>query len=142
MSDMNLDSLLDASLDDLADLPEFLVFPAGAYRVVIGFEKKAINNHPAIEIKMKNMEVVELGDAAATPPEVGAESSVAYMMDNEFGQGNFKKVMKPLGEHFGVGKLGEIMEQAQGLEVVAVVKTRMNKDKTQTYQDIVSLSPL
>ena len=32
MSEFNLDSLLDGTLDALADLPEFKPFPAGTYR--------------------------------------------------------------------------------------------------------------
>ena len=138
----NLDSLLDISLDDLADLPEFLVFPAGAHRCTVNFETKKIGEHPAVEVKLTLLEVMELSNASDTPPETGAESSCAYMLDNEFGQGNFKKLMTPLGQHFGVNKLSEIVEAAKGMEAVVVTKQRKNKDKTQTYLDIVSITPV
>ena len=142
MSDLSLDSMLDVSLDDIADLPEFLVYPAGAYRVTINFDAKKINEHPSVETKLKMLEVLELSDPSATPPEVGAESSVAYMMDNEFGQGNFKKLVKPLCEHHGITNLAQVIAASQGMEVMVVTKQRMNKDKTQTYLDIVSLAVL
>ena len=142
MSDLSLDSMLDVSLDDIADLPEFLVYPAGAYRVTINFDAKKINEHPSVETKLKMLEVLELSDPSATPPEVGAESSVAYMMDNEFGQGNFKKLVKPLCEHHGITNLAQVIAASQGMEVMVVTKQRMNKDKTQTYLDIVSLQVL
>lgn len=139
MSDISLDSMLDVSLDDIADLPEFLVLPAGAYRATINFEAKKINEHPAVEAKLTVLEVLELAAPDATPPEAGAESSVAYMMDNEFGQGNFKKLVKPLCEQHGLTNLSQVIAASQGMEVVVVTKQRKNKDKTATYLDIVSL---
>ena len=142
MSDITLDSMLDVSLDDIADLPEFLVLPAGAYRVTINFEAKKINEHPAVEAKIKVLEVLELSDPSATPPAAGAESSVAYMMDNEFGQGNFKKIVKPLCEHHGIGNIMQAVAASQGMEVMVVTKQRQNKDKTATYLDITALQVL
>lgn len=139
MSEVNIDSLLDGSLDDLADLPEFAVFPAGAHRCTISFERKEINKHPAIELKMKLIETIEMADPTQTPMAANTESSVAFMLDNEFGQGKFKEVMKPLASHFGISKPTEIMEQAKGTECLVVTKQRQNKEKTQTYLDVVSL---
>ena len=142
MSDITLDSMLDVSLDDIADLPEFLVFPAGGHRVTINFEAKKINEHPAVEVTLKLLETLELSDPSETPPEVGAESSVAYMMDNEFGQGNFKKLLAPLCAHHGINNVAQVVAASQGMEVLVVTKKRQNKEKTQTYLDIQSLTVL
>lgn len=140
-TNVDLDSLLDVSLDDLADLPEFKVFPAGAHRCMLTLEKKVINKHPAVEAKLKYIENMEMSDPTSEVPEAGTESSVAYMLDNEFGQGNFKKLVVPLAQHLGVSRVPEVIEGTQGgIEVVVVTKTRQNKDKTQTYLDIVSLA--
>ena len=139
---MSLDSLLDISLDDLADLPEFKVFPAGAHRCSMSLESKDINGHPSVELKLRLLETVELASATDVAPEAGTESSVAYMLDNEFGQGKFKEILKPLGAHFGLNKFGEIQEAAKDCEVLVVTKTRQNKDKTQTYLDVVNLQVL
>ena len=140
MSDANIDSLLAMSLDDLPDLPEFKVYPAGAHRVTMKFEKKQIGTHPAVEAKFTMIATEELTDPAKDQPvDAGTESSVAYMLDNEFGLGNFKELMKPLAAHFGLSSIPEIMEAAANLEVVIVTKTRQNKEKTQTYLDITSL---
>lgn len=141
-TDMNLDDLLDISLDDIADLPEFKVFPAGAHRCTMALEKKEINKHPAWELKLVAIETVELADPAEVPLEQGTESSVAFMMDNEFGAGNLKRVITPIAQHFGVSKLGELAEASKGAEVLAVTKTRQNKEKSQTYLEIVSLQVL
>lgn len=140
MSDSNLNALLDMSLDDMQDLPEFKVLNNGAHRVTIEFETKEINKHPAVELKVKLLETLELADPSQEPDAVGTESSVAFMMDNEFGQGGLKEILKPLAAHFGTTKFGEIKEQAKGMEVVIVTKQRQNKDKTQTYLSITKLA--
>jgi hypothetical protein len=62
------------------------------------------------------------------------------MLDNEFGQGNLKRVVTPLAKHFGVSKLDEVAEQLKGMEVTVVNKVRQNKEKTQTYCDIISIT--
>ena len=140
MSDANIDSLLAMSLDDLPDLPEFKVYPAGAHRVTMKFEKKQIGTHPAVEAKFTMIATEELTDPAKDQPvDAGTESSVAYMLDNEFGLGNFKELMKPLAAHFGLSSIPEIMEAAANLEVVIVTKTRQNKEKTQTYLEVTQL---
>lgn len=140
MSEINLSSLLDISLDQLADMPEFKVLPPGAHKVVIKFESKKIIEHPSVEAKFTLLETLELSDTTSTPCEPGTECNVAYMLDNEFGQGKFKELMKPLCAHHGVTNLAQAVEASQGMEVVIVTKTRQNKDKTQTYLEVVSLT--
>ena len=134
----NLDNLLDMSLDELADLPEFVVYPAGAYRCTLNIEAKKIGEHPAVELSFKHIETVEKGSETDEDVTPGTECSAAFMLDNQFGQGNLKKVVAPLVAHFGTPKLSEIAAN-KDLEVLLVSKTRQNKDKTQTYLDIISL---
>lgn len=136
MSDI-LNNLLDANLDDLADLPEFGTYPAGAHKVTIKFEEKVVNEHPSIELQMVAIETLELANPGADQPLTpGAQGSVLYMMDNEFGQGNFKKVAKVLAAELGVSSLREVISGANGMEVTVVTKVRQNKDKTQSYTDV------
>lgn len=140
MSDLS--SLLDMKLDDLADMPEFKVFPPGAHRVTISWEQKKIGEHPAIELKMKLVETVELGNPTDTPCDAGTECSVAFMLDNEFGQGKFKEIAKTLAAHFGTSSVGKTLEASASAEVLVITKTRQNKEKTQTYLDVVKLEVL
>lgn len=135
MSEM-LNDLLDANLDDLADLPEFSVFPAGVHKVVISWEQKTVNNHPSIELKMKAIETEELSNPEDTPLTAGAEGSVLFMLDNEFGQGKLKQIIKPLAGATGQGQLRGIIEASNGMEVSVVTKVRQNKDRTQSYTDV------
>lgn len=139
---VDLDALFDMTLDDLADLPEFMVFPAGAHKVTINIERKVVNEHPSAELKMTVVQTLEMADATATPLAAGTESSVLYMMDNEFGQGKFKNMIKPIMEHFSTTSVLEAIQKSAGLEVVVVTKVRQNKDKTAEYTDIVSLTVL
>jgi hypothetical protein len=126
----NFDSLLDASLDDLADLPEFANFPAGVHRCTISLKQKAINNKPAIEVTLKAIETVELSKPEEDKPvSVGQTSSSAYFLDNEFGQGAFKKLVAPLAASLGVASLRDLLEAAEGTEVEAVTAFRKGKIK-------------
>ena len=134
-----INSLLDVSLDDIADLPEFMIFPAGAHRCTISFEAKQIGTHPAVEAKLVLLETVELANPSDSIPKEGSESNVAYMLDNEYGQGNLKKLLKPLAAHLGLSQVPKILEESNGTEVLVVTRQRQNKEKTQTYLDIVSL---
>lgn len=138
MSD--LDSLLEGSIDDLADLPEFAVFPNGVHKVVIKWESKEVNKHPCLELGMTAVETVELANATDDIPLVaGATSSVLFMLDNEFGQGKMKTVMAALAAACGTKSIKETMEASNGMEVQVVCKVRQNKDKTQSYTDVTKV---
>ncbi len=126
--EVNIDDLLDSSIDDLADMPAFAVYPSGVHRVqILGFEKKLVNKHPSFEMKMKLLEVVELAESTAVPPEVGTETNTLFMMDNDIGQGSFKDVMKCLARVCGTSKVSETMEAGVGMELNIVVKTKPDK---------------
>lgn len=136
----DLNSLLDMNLDDLADLPAFEIYPAGAHKVRIGWETKSINSHPSLELKMAYLECIELSSPGDKVPDIGTECSVLFMLDNEFGQGKLKAAVSKLRDFFGTSNLFQIVEQSQGLEVTVVTKIRQNKDKTQSYCEISSLT--
>lgn len=139
MSDL-LNNLLDANLDDLADLPEFGTYPPGTHKVTIKFEEKEVNNHPCVELQMVAIETEELANPGVDQPLTpGAQGSVLYMLDNEFGQGNLKKTIKPLAAMLGVSSLRAVIEGANGMEVSVVTKVRQNKDKTQSYTDVAKV---
>jgi hypothetical protein len=136
----NMDSLLDSTLDDLADLPEFKVFPPGAHKVtIVSMEPKKIGEHPAWEVRFKLVEHMELTNPEEQPMLAGSECSVSYMMDNEFGQGAFKDLCKPLAANTGIGSMRDLKDAVKGTEVMIVTKQRQNKDKTATYLDVKKL---
>lgn len=132
---LDLDSILDSSIDDLADLPEFGIYPSGVHRVIINWESKEVNKHPAMEMKMKLVETVELANPAEDQPvTAGQESSSLFMLDNEFGQGAFKQIMKTLAAACGTNKISETVEASNGMEVQVVVAVKPDKKDPSTLR--------
>lgn len=124
----DISNLLDANLDDLADLPEFVTPPAGAYNAtILSIEEKKIGENPAVEFKFKLMETMELANTTDTPVANGTECGVAFMLNNDFGVGNLKAALKPLGEHFGSQNIREIMAAAKGASVLLTTTVRKGK---------------
>jgi len=148
MSDINLDSLLDSTLDDLNDLPSFKPFPAGAHKLLATLEIKEINNKPAVELGFKYVEPIEFANPedqaahdAGTGVKAGDTSNTMFILDNEFGQGKLKQCAIPLGEALGTGVLREIIEQTNDMEVIAVTGQRVDKnDKDKVYLVVKELA--
>lgn len=139
-------SILDSNLEDLADLPEFLTPPAGAYRAtILSYTPKEIGGHEAVEVKFKLLETLELtnpvdeSDPNTKPVADGTETSIAFMLDNEFGVGALKKFNAPLAASLGVNTVREVMEGAKGLEVLIVTKVRVSKKDDRRYFDVAKI---
>jgi len=139
---LDIDSLLDGTLDDIADMPEFKPFAAGAHVCTLKVEQKTIGDTkaPAFEVTLTVVETQELANPEKDEaPKPGDSTNVLYMMNNELGQGSFKKLLAAAAESFGPKKNRELIDDLQGAEALVVTKVRMNKDKTKSYTDIVSL---
>lgn len=136
----NIDDLLDSTLDSLADLPEFKIFPAGAYMGTIELAVKKMGDNQGVELTFKNQEVMELAEPTAEAPAVDATTSVGFILNNEFGQGAFKKVVAALKEGLGMPEDStsrQVMEAAKGATCVVMFATRADKnDKTKFYQQL------
>lgn len=141
----SIDEILDGTLDDLADIPEWKPFPAGGHKCIISFETgKSQKDVPQVKVKLVAVETVELANPASdTPLEKGAEAVIAYTFDNEYGQGGFKKLMAIFKEHLGLPdgtKNGEIMKASQNMECIAITTVGQNKDKTQKFTRIEDIA--
>ena len=130
---MSLESILDQTLEDLADAPSIELFPNGAHTVRIEFkvdEKKPTN----VQLHLEYVEVQELADPTSTAPAPGDKNVVFFNLmkkdgtGNEYSQGALKAVLNSLsqGGFAGVSSR-EVMESAKGAEVVAVTKIRVGK---------------
>lgn len=125
---MDVSSLLDSNLDDLADLPEFVVPPAGAYNAtIISYEEKKIGEHPAVEMKFRLNETLELSNPTDAPVKQGTECGVSFMLDNEFGVGGLKAVLAPLKAALGTNSVRETLEACKGANIMLVTKVRAGK---------------
>lgn len=140
MSELDINELLDATLDDLADVPAFAILPVGSHIVSSSAELKEVNDKPVVELSFILVEHVELDDPEEALVE-GTECNAAFFLATEFGQGNFKEIAIPLGAALGVSKLRDVIEAWQDIEVAVVTTQRADKnDKTKKYMQIKTLT--
>lgn len=136
-----IEDLMDASIDDLQDLPPFEVPPVGHYKLNLSLSRKSINDKPCIEAAFMVVETLELKNAEEKPAENGTKFSQLYTMDNEFGQGAFKLFMAPIVPALGLQgkKISEIIAAVQNVTIAATVKQRADKkDKDKIYANVVN----
>ena len=141
---MDIDNILDGTLDDLADLPEFKPFPPGAHRVLASMELKKIGDSPVVELTLTMQEVLELGEPMAEEdmPKAGDTANTLFFMDNEIGVGKFKATAKVLAEGLGMEENSnrEIIEAVTDVECVVHTSVRQDKkDKDKYYLDLKEL---
>lgn len=131
---MSLSSLLGASLDDLPDVPSFVVWPDGAYRCTVSLDLKEINDQPVAEAIYTLKEVLELANPSDTPPLPGATNNEAFFLSKEIGQGKLKEFLMPFATHFGEPNVQALLDLIKNIEVDVVNKARKDKeDKTKRY---------
>lgn len=131
----SIDSLLDCTLDDLADLPEFKNFQEGAHRVTASWGTKDLNGKGYVTLDFKLLETLELADANAEQEgKEGDECGTIFDLTNEFGQGKLKKAAAPFLESLGMTKIRELVEGAQDIECVVLTGLRTDKkDASKIY---------
>lgn len=127
---MNLDNLLDATLDDLADMPSVTLFPNGAHKATVEF--KIDRKKSSVQATFTYVEPLELADPTSTPPAAGDKNSVFFFLKkkdgtaNEYAQGALKEILGALGGNTS-STSAEIMDNAKGAEVAIVTKIRVGK---------------
>ena len=144
----NIDALLDGTLDDLKDIPEFKPYPAGAHilfaKLVDRVSKKDdwVNGHPCYSLDLSYREPAELA-AGVEPPMPSAKANILFMLDNDIGQGMLKKYLQAVAAKTGETSTRKLIEAAnEGLEIMMITKVRQNRDKTQSYTDMVEVTVL
>lgn len=146
-----IEDLMDASIDDLKDLPGFEVPPKGHYKLKIKLEKKDVNGHPSIEAGCTVLETLELANQNDTKVEDGTKFSQLFMMDNEWGQGGFKGFAMPIAAGLGLqgATIGSVIKAVQDVTIAATIKHRYNKEDKEkpvadrrTYADLTNVTVL
>jgi len=141
----DIDSLLDGTLDDLADMPSFKPFVPGTHRAIMTMEVKKIGDNTGVEVSFKHLETVEQADVNAEPTNPGDETSVLMFLKHpseqaaELGQGQFKEIMKSAAEKFGAKTNRELMAESNGCEVMIVTGVREDKKKGKNYTSLNAL---
>lgn len=143
------DTLLDKSLDDLADLPEFKTPDTGIYKLAVTMEMKEINKKPAIIAKFKVRELVELEDTSIPEGDrskTGDGFDVPFMLrnedgtPNELGEGRFKEFCAPFATHFEEKNLRVLVTEKMNspVDITAKVKKVARKNDPEKFDARVS----
>ena len=153
-TNFDIDSLLDGTLDDLADMPEYKPFPAGAHlATIMKWEQKtmpdkkdASKTNVIMNVRLAAKETVEpaVADEVVSP---GQETEYGFFLIHhsapkamEMGQGQFKEIMKSLAGHFGAKSNRELIADSTGADVLIVTGFRADKtDKTKKYSQLENL---
>lgn len=128
----NIDNILDATLDDLADAPSMEIFPAGAHKVIL--TNKVDEKKLQVQFTLTYVEPLEVSDPTAVPPAAGDKNFLFINLKkkdgtaNEIGQGELKEIMKALAGSFEGNSTKEILEASQGVEVAVVTKIKPGND--------------
>ena len=144
-TDQTVDSLLDETLDDLADLPSSAPFPAGAHQALMFITKPDPKKPGMYCVKFKHEAVLELTSPSAEPPKPGDEA-VLFLhtkkkdgTPNEIGQGQLKMILMPLSERLGIKNIPELLEATKpGIQVGIVSSIK----KQEGYNDQMMLQKI
>ena len=128
---MSIDNLLDATLDDLADIPSIQIYPACVHKATISF--KIDDKKSAVQVGFTYVEPLELSDPTAVAPEAGSKNGLYLGLKkkdgtpNEYAQGSLKMIATAMKERFPGNSTREVLEAAEGAEVAIVTKVRYCK---------------
>ncbi len=146
----DFDALLDASMDDIADLPPIGVPPTGSYmlEVTASREQPKEGGHDFIQLEYEVKEINELKyEEEAGDVKVGQSFKVFFSpfkkdgTINDTGLGYLKQALEPFAQHFGVKGIGETIAATQKVLISAsVVRVQDKKDETRfnaRFRDVV-----
>lgn len=135
----SLDDILDKSIDDLKDLPEFKSPHTGIYKLSMTAQGKMIAEKPAVEFNFLVKECVSLEDDTLEETErskAGDKFGVAIFLRNEdgtvneIGEGRMKEMMAPLVKHFGAATVKACIREHLNAPVDVTCKvTRKERKK-------------
>lgn len=132
----DLDSLMDASMEDIDDLPPVGVPPTGHYTLLVTAERKE-NKEKTSEYIQFSYEVEAVNEvkdpAEETQAAVGMKFSQLFSpikkdgTPNDYGIGFLKAAVAPFSAHFGIQKMGDTIAQINKVSVAATLTRRVDK---------------
>jgi len=148
----DLDSLMDASMDDIDDLPPVGVPPSGHYNLLVTAERKE-NKEKTSEYIQFSYEVEAINEVKDPAEEAQAAVGMKFSQMfspikkdgtvNEFGIGFLKEAVAPFSAHFGTSKMGETIAQINKISVAASLSRRVDKKDADRFnfnlKDVVIL---
>lgn len=132
----DFDSLMNASMDDIDDLPPIGIPPSGSYDLMVTASREQSQNGGNDYIKLA-YEVTNVNEVKeeAEAAEVKAGQKFSELFSpfkkdgtvNEYGLGALKERLKPFAAHFGTAAVGQIVEQMQQVNMTATLIRTANK---------------
>lgn len=133
----DLDSLMDASMSDIDDLPPVGVPPTGHYNLCVSAERidpEEQGKNSYIKFSYEVEAVNEVRDSAEES-EAATGMKFSQMFSplkkdgtmNDFGIGFLKEAVAPFSAHFGVDKMGEVIALVNKVSVAATLTRRKDK---------------
>lgn len=131
----DLDSLMDASMSDIDDLPPVGVPPTGHYNLLISASREASQaGSEYIKFSYEVEAINEVKDAAEeSQAAVGMKFNQIFSpfkkdgTVNEYGLGFLKEACAPFAAHFGTAKMGDTIAQIDKISVAASLARRKDK---------------
>lgn len=133
----DLDALMDASMDDINDLPPVGVPPTGHYNLEVTAERvdpQEDGKNPYIRFSYEVLAVNEVKDhVEETEAAAGMKFSEMFSpfkkdgSVNEFGIGFLKERTAPFAAHFGTSKMGDTIAAINKVSVAATLTRKKDK---------------
>lgn len=144
----DIDSLLDADLGEIEDLPDFVTPPNGFYKLTVEVDKKKVmKDKKAVQFKFHVVETIQLNNPAEVPVKEGSLFTQAFFPDTSQEKANvwrwLKKAVKPYLESCGAANLSSALDAMNGQMITAVVTLRPNDPKNPTiwYPQVEKITP-
>jgi hypothetical protein len=148
----DLDTLMDASMDDIDDLPPVGVPPSGHYNLLVTAERKE-NKEKTSEYIQFSYEVEAVNEVKDSAEESQAAVGMKFSQMfspikkdgtiNEFGIGFLKEAVAPFSAHFNTSKMGDTIAQISKISVAASLTRRVDKKDADRFnfnlKDVVIL---
>lgn len=151
-------SLLDATLEDLADLKKFEPIPVGSYKQSVSWSYPDSDEFVEVKLELKILEVLEVpGVEEDKYPEIGKPATFYFRLQRKDGQpmlwpsgevndqdqGRFKEVLIALAPVFnpdGTLTNRQMIEASEGAEVITSLGIRKSKkDPDQKFQTLKAI---
>jgi hypothetical protein len=132
----DFDSLMDASMDDIDDLPPIGVPPSGNYDMTVTASREQSqsggNDYIKLMYEITNVNEVKNEEEAG---EVKAGQKFSEMFSpfkkdgtaNEIGMGQLKERLKPFAASFGSAKISDIISNMQQTNITASLTRTADK---------------
>lgn len=133
---VDIEALLNASMDDLDDLPPVGTPPSGHYNLslTMSIEEMGDDKRQVIFANYVIDAINELKDESeAAEVAVGQKFREGFFIlkkdgkVNEFGIGTLKERLKPMVAVYNTDKIGELVAQTKQVAIAASVKRTVNK---------------